>query len=209
LSLPEATATAVAHELLRSRIQCQSIDGLPFTIARAVTAMETSTETRAALDWGASTATFVLIRDGRPVFTRQFPQCGFSQITEGIQQRLDLPFAECHRLVQAIGMFPEDVCSMSSVSRLVSKAVEGTIRGLSDEIRCTLRFLKSQSEICPQKLTLLGGGASIRQTCERLSELTGLSVSPWTFPKPMNFELPEQGMASFANAYAATIGAVS
>lgn len=211
LSIPKTSATALADDLLSLGMQCDSIDGLPFAAARAVSLATGKRQNPVAvLDWGASAATLVLCKHGRPTFTRRFRDCGFARCAEQIQERLDLPPADCHRLLQAIGMYSRDVCPMSSVSRVVSGAAAGGIRLIAEEIRRTFRFLRSDSGIQPEQLFLLGGGACIQHAGLRLTELTGIPTRPWQFPgRKKNTSAQGPNDAVFASAFAAALGGTS
>ena len=210
LSVPRSTALMLAQDLLPFGMQCDSIDGLPFAMARAVSlAVDDSDTPVAALDWGASRATFILCQDGRPVFIRRLRECGFSRILEQIENRLGLSAPECARLLESIGMDSSDYRPQTSVARAVSQAALTTFRILADEIRRTLRFLKADAGIEPSRLFLLGGGASIKHIGSRMTELTGLMAENWALPDKAGPVDGETQDAVFATAYAAAVGGAS
>ncbi len=92
---------------------------------------------------GASRATFILSQDGRPVFIRRLPDCGFSRILEQIENRLGLSASEFARLLVAVGLDSSDHHPRNPMVRAVSQAALTTFRILADEIRRTLKFLKA------------------------------------------------------------------
>ena len=209
LSVPNRTAATLAQDLLPFGMLCDSIDGSPFAMARAVSmSRDAGSNFVAALDWGASGATFVLCQNGRPAFTRRFRECGFWRSVEHIQQLLGLPPKESSRLLEAIGMPPRDVCPASRVARLVSSAAAGSIRLIAEEIFRTLRFLKTDAGIEPEQLILLGGGACLRHADLRLTELTGIPTRPWRFPGRTPSAVPGKD-ALFGIAFATGWGADS
>ncbi len=207
LSVPRSAALTLARDLLPFGMQCDSIDGLPFAMARAVSLAGDDAGTPiAALDSGASRATFILSQDGRPVFIRRLPDCGFSRILEQIENRLGLSASECARLLVAVGLDSSDHHPRNPMVRAVSQAALTTFRILADEIRRTLKFLKADAHIEPRRLILLGGGASIKHISSRMTELTGLKAETWAVPGQAGPVDGETQDAVFATAYAAAIG---
>jgi Tfp pilus assembly PilM family ATPase len=211
LSVPRSAASGLAHDLLPFGLQCESIDGLPFALARAASLFSgDSDEVTAALDWGASAATLVLCQHGRPVFIRRLRDSGYTRILEQIHRQLELPMPESACLLEAIGMHSPDMCPINRVSRIVSAAAAASVHGITEEIGRTLRFLKADSGIEPAALILMGGGACIRHVDPRFAELTGLATRCWTFPESQASDVnTRQGEAVFATAYAAAIGGAS
>ncbi len=204
LSVPNRTAAALAQDLLPMGMLCDSIDGLPFATARAVSLPEPGSGLVAALDWGASGAVFVLCQNGRPAFTRRFRECGFWRSVEQIEQQLGLPPEDSVRLLEAVGMPARDARPASRAARVVSSAAAGSVRPLAEEIARTLRFLKTDAGIEPERLVLMGGGACLKHINARLTELTGIPTRTWRFPGRTSSGSPRD--AVFAAAFAAGWG---
>lgn len=204
LSIPRSAATALAYDLLPFGMQCDAIDGLPFAIARAVSlSLEEDDVPVAALDWGASAVLFVLCEQGRPVFIRRFRDCGSFRIVEQIEKRLGLAAPECARLLESLGIESSDHGLQNNVARIVAHATQTTLRVLLEEMSRTLRFLKADLGIAPERLVLLGGGSSIRHISRQITEWTGLDVENWAFPGQAEVAAQD---AVFAAAYAAAVG---
>jgi Tfp pilus assembly PilM family ATPase len=207
LSAPKSALTALAYDLLPFGMLCDSIDGLPFAMARAVSLSLGERETPvAALDFGASVTMFVLCQQGQPVFIRRLRDSGYFRIVEQIQKRLGLDAPECARLLESIGCESSNRCPQNKAALAVASAVQAALRVLADEMGRTLRFLKADANIEPERMILMGGGSSIRHVSARITELTGLATENWTFPGQAEHG-PQEGV--FAAAYAAAVGGTS
>jgi Tfp pilus assembly PilM family ATPase len=184
LSLRSDTATAIAEDLLPGGFCCRTLDGLPFALSRAVEMTGAKPgrhpgDVRAAVDLGASSATFVLCRAGQPSFTRVLRGCPFADVVDDLGGRLGVPPAACGPLLRGFGLADLG----GGPAGVVRECLSAFAGRLTDELRRTLAFLKQQSsEALPRELLLFGGGAVVRDIGPALSEALALPVRPWELP---------------------------
>ena len=87
------------------------MDGLPFVLARAVRLanIPNGSGPIGAIDWGFTRATFCVVSDGRPLFTRHLRKCGFGLLTGAVSRMLGLSEDEATELLTGYGM-PDPAC---------------------------------------------------------------------------------------------------
>jgi type IV pilus assembly protein PilM len=190
VSLPEDEAVAVVDCLSRAGLRCRVIDGLPLAIARAVAMADGTDGARrgetatavGALDWGAVSATFSVLWGHRPVFTRQFRDCGFSAMPAAVSQALGLSLADAEQLLTTHGVC--DPAGRKDPLRDVQEVITDVTGGLLNEVVSQLNKTLSYPELhrcglVPEKIWLLGGGATVRNLAGLLSTKVHRSVETW------------------------------
>lgn len=183
LSVPQRVANGIGEELLRSRLQCQALDGLPFALARAVSMVsrDAAQQPQAAIDWGFSTPLFTIVIDGRPVFARSLRDRGLKLLLEAMAKRLSLSLEQCQQLLiesrssttlsETMGGFDGDV-----LNQLTAQPLQDFTR----EIQKTLMFLRQQhNNLLPGRIWLFGGGATIRNAADQIAAAVGIPTQVW------------------------------
>ncbi len=185
LMVSRRIATAVGTDLFKAGIRCEVLDGLPFALARAVQMADPRNVKRAtaAIDWGFSSAIFILVMDGRPVYSRPFLDCGVRRLVDAVCKGLGLPFLEGEQLLTTYGPLPTSTNSSSNdIRTTMAQIASGPLRQFAEEIKKTLSYLKQQPELLPQRIWLFGGGATFDGVAESLSESVGLETVVWQLP---------------------------
>ena len=184
LSVPQERAFQTVRDVARAGLRCEILDGLPLAMARAV--RETDRDgydvPTAALDWGYTTATFCVVIRGCPVYTRRLPRCGYSRMIDAVQRALDVScdqaqhFLHTHGLAQKGESHPE----LSQMQGLITDATHAVFAELTDQLKKTFSYLKSQRpSLIPKKIWLFGGGATINNVTSVLERQLEMSVEPW------------------------------
>jgi type IV pilus assembly protein PilM len=187
LSLPEHEALAVVGSLARAGLCCRVIDGLPLAIARAVSMANGADAATpvGALDWGAASATFSILWDQRPVFTRQFRDCGFAAMPAAVSQALGVSIDDAEQLLSTHGVCgpAERNDPMRDVQEVITDVTSGLLSEIVSQLNKTLSYPElHRSGLVPAKIWLLGGGATVRNLASLLSAKIHRSVETWHLP---------------------------
>jgi Tfp pilus assembly PilM family ATPase len=171
----------IAADLKKSHLYVRVLDGIPFALARAMDMAPAyrSQGCSVAIDWGFSTATFCAIRDSVPVLVRRLPKCGFSEVIDALRVALGVSFDEAQHLLTRHGL-PGPSAGDPGIQAVISRATVEPLDAFADELKRTLLFLGSREETSlPDQLWLFGGGATIGNISECLSEKVGAAVQVW------------------------------
>lgn len=183
LSVEETVAESVVHDLGKVGLQCETIDGLPFALARAakMTGSERNSAPIAIVDWGYDSATLVIARDGYPWFTRLLRCNGMQRMVACLADGIGLDKSNCQQLLGLYGVRASSGEKLSSELRVtVDQLVLPEIQHFADEIRKTLAYVAQQHpDQRPDSILLTGGGATIRNVAEVLGQLVRLRVDVW------------------------------
>jgi Tfp pilus assembly PilM family ATPase len=187
MSLGEDDAAAATSAVSHAGLRCQTLDGLPLTLARAVRMVTSamSTEPVAALDWGYSGVTFCVVQAGRPVFTRQLRDCKFSDLPNCVSRTLKLSEEDAQQLLTTHGVVDQagHDDSLRSVQEVVADVVGEPINAILAELEKTLSYLKlHRSRLEPKRLWLFGGGATVKNIAPYLAIKAGLEMDVWRMP---------------------------
>jgi Tfp pilus assembly PilM family ATPase len=187
LSVAEAEAADVAASLWRAGFYCETLDGLPLALARAVQlASPAAGETPvAALDWGSTSATFCIVRAGRPVFTRHLRDCGFAALPAAVAEALNLSADDAEQLLATHGLCDparrDD--ALADVQEILTDISAEPLAAVVAQLDRTLAYPElHRSGLMPERIWLFGGGATVRNAAAVLSERIGLPVQAWTLP---------------------------
>ncbi len=188
LSVAEDEAVDVATGLSRSGFHCEALDGLPLALARAVQlASAVPCETPiAALDWGSTSATFCIVRDGGAVFTRHLRDCGFAALPAAVAEALTLSVDDAEQLLATHGLCDptrrDD--ALFDVQEILSDISSEPLSTIVAQLDKTLAYPElHRSGLVPERIWLFGGGATVRNVSAVLSERIGLPVQAWTLPQ--------------------------
>jgi type IV pilus assembly protein PilM len=193
----------------QSGLDCWGIDGTPLAMARAVGLAGGLDGGRRALaiDWGFSNATFCIIGDERPLYSRRIHDCSFGKVLDAIMQRFTITLDEAQHLVDTAGLVsPEaDAAADPRTQAAITDAVSATIDGLIHQLKRTLQFTETQRRhLQPAGVWLMGGGASLRNLGSYIEKHLELPVYVWSLP-PADAPIPcaaHQRAAVFSSAAA-------
>lgn len=188
VTVAEEDAASVATSLMTSGFDCQLLDALPLALARAVqlVSLTPSDVPVAVVDWGSASATFSIIRDQQPVFTRHLRDCGYSALPTAVAEALAVSVEDAEQLLIRYGVAdpapgaprPDDIqevltdISSEPLARLVSQLTK------------TLSYPElHRSRLMPERIWLFGGGATIRNVPAILSERIGAPIQAWSLPR--------------------------
>lgn len=165
-------------DLSQSGWSCQTIDGLPLSLARAVSLVETPEAAPvAALDWGYGKATLCIIAEGRPVYVRNMKNCGLHLLIDKLCEELCVTAEEASCLLQKHGV---GGAANSAEGMLIKEIIAEPINQLTSEIQKTVSHVQfHRRTIAPQSLYLFGGGATIDGLAKHLTNYLEINVKTW------------------------------
>lgn len=197
-SIETEAAGGLAESLWDSGLRCERLETLPCALATAVQMVQPrALRPVAALDWGASTPTFTLISQGKPVFCRHLRECGLQSFTELGCTRFGCSANEFHellttcwraRLGRGTGTAGEattarKVAGADTLYRELVDLGQTVIERLHQELHKTLGYLWQQANgLVPERIWLFGGGVLVPEVEQRLAERAGLDVRIWQLP---------------------------
>jgi Tfp pilus assembly PilM family ATPase len=187
LSVAHDEAVEVAKGLSRSGFYCEALDGLPLALARAVQmASAAANETPvAALDWGSTSATFCIVRDGRALFTRHLRDCGFAALPAAVAEALSLPVDDAEQLLATYGLSDpsrrDD--TLADIQEILTDVSSEPLGAVVAQLDKTLSYPElHRSGLVPESIWLFGGGATVRNVPAVLSERIGMPIHAWALP---------------------------
>jgi Tfp pilus assembly PilM family ATPase len=159
------------------------VDGLPFALARAakMALPHLANKPIAVVDWGYGSATFTVAKDGYPWFTRLLRCYGTKRLVERVSEELGLKTAECQQLLSMYGIGASSGDLPANEPRFaVDHLIAPEVQNLVHELQKTLAYLQQQhADLCPERILLTGGGATIRNVTQAMCDTTGLEVHVW------------------------------
>ena len=183
LSVSESLSTRVGTALVQSGVVPQALDSVPHALARAAGLVSDPEVPVGLLDWGASTATFIVAHRLQPIFVRVLKACGLRHWQETVGKAFELSVGEADQLLREQGL--PVICSNTTreVDELLGDAVLPLLHQLSAELKRTLQYLTNESSAnCPARLVLFGGGATLPNASTVLEGQLGMPVSVWEIP---------------------------
>lgn len=186
--------TQLFRDCRKSGLHCWSIDGVPLTMARALTLVGGATGSRRALvvDWGFSSVTFCIVGDERPLYSRRIHDCAFGRVLDAIVRVFDLTLDEAQHLADSQGVLAaegdppaeSEVSADQAMQRAITEAAEQPIDQLLRQLRRTLQFTEGQRRhLQPAAVWLMGGGAAMRNVGPYLEQQLDLPVHVWNVPQ--------------------------
>jgi Tfp pilus assembly PilM family ATPase len=203
LSLPDILAARIVEQLSGARLNCGAIDGLPFALARAaeMSPIGRASHPIALLDWGHTSVTFVVSREGHPEFVRTFRDCGGHRSVDAIAQGLGLDHSDALNVLTTFGL-PGDG-SAAAVAQSVNSLIAPELQRISGELRKTLLYLQHHvSSLIPSQLVLFGGMATVPNVAAAVQDQSDLKTSVWS----LNDNESNQCDPLYAVAMAASVG---
>lgn len=197
-------AKQIARDQSRIGLACRRLDGLPTSLARAVSLARASHAAAgpiAAIDWGYSQATFCVVADGVAQFVRRLPGAELSVLLAALQLHVGVsPEEACGLLTRhGLGSPGEPV---NSVQSLLAKSLAPVLEAVLAEVERTFDYLQAYRRgLVPRELMLFGGGATIPHVDALLAESLSVPVSVWTLDAEMDTE-PSAPLALFGPAAA-------
>jgi Tfp pilus assembly PilM family ATPase len=186
MSVPCDIVANVTDTMAQARLACEVLDGLPFSLGRAV-GMEFGRENGliAVLDWGRISSTFCLVRNGAPLFTRHLRNCGLARLTDTVSQALALPEEDVTETLATFGL-PGDPPSdgrAGEIQAVIAEAAQPHLNEIVEEVRRTIAYIGTQdSGAVPERLCLTGDGATVRHADHFLSSQVSVPVRVWGMP---------------------------
>lgn len=209
LSVSPAVLARAVENLGEAKLNCQVMDGLPFALARAVQLASSAALSVpvGALHWGFTSATFCVVSDGTPRFTRHLRTCGFASLTEAVREALGVSEDEAVGLLLREGL-PSLRCQDArrrEIQTVIAEVTANALNEIVEELTRTLSYLRMQyRHLLPERICLLGDGAVLGNVAAVWSDKTGVPVETWQLPLGENHRRhdPEPPPAIFATAVA-------
>jgi len=175
----------------KNGLDCWAVDGVPLTIARAVTMAGGASGGRRALaiDWGYSNVTLCVVGDERPLYSRRIHDCAFGRILDAIMRAFDVTHDEAQHLADSQGVWngANEASADEATQRAIVEAASQPFEELIKQIQRTLQFTESQRRhLQPAAIWLMGGGAAMRNVASVLQQQIELPVHVWSVPHGLN-----------------------
>ncbi len=182
LSTPVALAESVAAGHRAAGYKCEAIDGLPTSLASALTvAGYSSNQPIAAIDWGYSRVTYCIVQQGAPMFVRCFRRGHFGALVDSLIGELHVSHREAREILRTIGL-PQSGPAPTRSEKAVGDACIAALSDFDEELDRTLSFLRQrQRDLFPERIVLLGGGATIGHVAAHVSRLAEMDAEAWSF----------------------------
>ncbi|HIK94686.1 MAG TPA: hypothetical protein EYG03_22305 [Planctomycetes bacterium] len=181
LSLPDILAVKIVEQLATARLNCGAIDGLPFALARAANMSPTSRSSQpvALLDWGHTSVTFIIARNGRPEFVRSFRDCGGQRSVDAVAQGLSVDHGDALNVLATFGL-PRDGAA-GAVPGSLDLLMAPEVQRIGAELRKTLLYLQHHVvRLMPSRLVLFGGMAAIPNIATAVQDQSGVETVAWS-----------------------------
>lgn len=175
----------VVEDVAQLGWSCETLDGLPLALARAValTGPSDSAVPTAVLDWGYAKATFCIVVDGLPVYVRNLKKCGLHHLLSKLCENLEVTLEEAQLLLQEHGLANSACEENSPTAKLIEEIIAEPVSQLVNEYQRTISHLQCQRRtLLPKNLILFGGGATIRGIAPHLSHCLETQAQVWQFP---------------------------
>jgi Tfp pilus assembly PilM family ATPase len=184
-SVPKKLATQLGDDLLAAGLACQVLDALPCAMARAVelAALELLGDSVIAIDLSYTLPTVVLVKNGRPLFTRTLRGVGLQSIMQPLETGLNISTEECEQLLVRYGIMAGSQAP-TVASRRTTEIIAHPIQDLVNEIFRTVDYIGQQFRSCKaRQLCLFGGGALVKNLPEYISERLEMPAAPWSLSR--------------------------
>jgi len=185
LALSQNWTAQLCRDISQAGWSCETIDGLPLALARAVAMVHPTTDSQplAALDWGNGRATLCLIEQGQPVYVRCLKDAGFGYLLDCLVENLQVTTAEALQLLEEYGLASPTDTQDPTIASLIQKLIADSVNRLIEEIkRSFAHYQYLHRAAAPQSLYLLGGGALVGGIANHLQTQLSLSTQVWKLP---------------------------
>lgn len=180
-SVPKDLAMQLGDSLLSAGLACQVLDALPCAMARAVklAPLEPLGDSVIAIDLSYKLPIVVLVKDGRPLFTRTLRSVGFDSIMQPLESGLSISTEECEQLLNRYGIVAGGA-DPTLASQRTTEIIARPLQDLLIEIDRTIDYIGAQFRNCkPGQVCLFGGGALVSNLPECISDRLQMPVTPW------------------------------
>jgi Tfp pilus assembly PilM family ATPase len=177
----------VIQILSEAKLGCRILDGFPFAMARAVKLAypDSQAALTGAIHWGFASATFSIVSDGKPLFTRHLRNCGLASLTDAVGRALNVSEQEAVQLLAEHGLpGPQSPGTANSeIQDVIADVTAEAFKEMVDELNKTVSYVKMQyPDVLPQRYCLLGDGALVNNVTSRLADGVGVAVDTWQLP---------------------------
>jgi len=183
MSMNKHWAGVIGQDIDSSGLCCQSLDGIPMLMARAIELApgHSSSELTAMIDFGFTRSTFCLAWQGRPVFVRVLRRAGFDQIVERVCEKFSLRPNEAAELLIKSGLPDASAAGKGTeIQKAIAEVAGRALINFCEEIKRTMKFLdRDTSYDRPVGVWLSGGGSTIDNLGPWLSSRIDLPFQPW------------------------------
>ncbi|MCA9214894.1 MAG: pilus assembly protein PilM [Planctomycetales bacterium] len=197
----------IAIDAKRAGLRCEVIDALPLALARALALDPTVSKHEATIgiDWGYSTVTLCVARNGRACFVRNLPRCGLRRVVDDVAVSLNLSTRDANDMLVRHGVGGHED---HRLSKLFCDVARSSIDEMATEIEKTMRFMDShfRSDV-PNSVRVFGGGAQIPGLTTQLGKTLGITTVAWQFAcssQPDNLAMLGPAIALSALAWEST-----
>ena len=190
LSTQATTADSAAADIAGAGLDCQSLDGVPTAIARAMRLMVGGRDIPlAAVDLGYGCATYSAIRGGRPLYVRRLKKRGFQSNIGQLAEAIDCSEGEALGMLQQHGI-ASDSEATTDAAEAITSVVTPHLSRLETELRRTVAYLQShRRNLSPVGMVLFGCGATTAGLPGVLSRSLDVDVRTWQ-PDPALLSVP-------------------
>jgi len=181
-SVPAELAKQLGESLLATGLACQVLDALPCAVARAVelAALELLGDSVIAVDLSYTLPLVVLVKNGRPLYTRTMRGVGLQSIMQPLAAGLSLSNEECEQLLVRYGIVAGGA-QPTLASQRTTEIIAHPVNELVNEIMRTVDYIAQQFRSCkPRQVCLFGGGALVKNLPEYISERLDMPAAPWS-----------------------------
>lgn len=181
-SVPKALAMQLGDSLLSAGLACQVLNAVPCAMARAVELanIDLQGESIIAVDLSHTMPVVVLVKGGRPLFTRVLRGAGMHTVMQPLEEGLSISIEECEQLLVRYGIATRGA-DPTLASQRATELVAHPLQELVSEIERTIEYISAQFRNCkPQQVCLFGGGALVKNFPEYISERLGMPAVPWS-----------------------------
>jgi len=160
----------------------------------------------AVIDWGESAMTLTVVVEGRPCFTRLLRDCELKTLTTAVRRTLNLEADQCRQVMKVYG-FGRSAGGVeaSDMSSLLAEIAAPSLNLLGEELHRTWLFLQHLSGQTPNRVILMGGGATLKMSAAhvRAAMPVPVPVDVGTMPQSSTAEAKsESASAAFGPALA-------
>lgn len=221
LAVSSNRTLSVAQDCRQNRLQLEAVDGYPLALARAVSMMHAGTSDYSAshssspgptvvIDFGYNDATFCLVHQELPAYIRTMRNCGFNRWLEAVRSGLELTLDEAETLLYRHGLPSPKNMGNEDISRAVADVVQDPLQELNAEISRTLSYLTAQRGCSsPERLVLLGGGASTKGLPEVLEAELSVPAMLWNLNGATTVRTRDVEIPATLFALAASVSALA
>ena len=224
LAVAKRWTHSVSRDIQKAGLRCMVIDGPPHAMARAIGMTHSGLGGKpvAVIDWGYTNCTFCVVAKGLPLYVRRFKKCGVRHLVSAIEKAMGVSEDQARYMIETYG-FPEPLKAQRgsnlqsprnaenlrsptdiAISERLAQAAAVPLQKLNSEISRTLNYFQNQRRsLCPTKLWLTGGGASLPCSDEYLQKDVAIPVESWSLPSEATQEASGAiPTALFSNAIA-------